>query len=357
MKKYKVIAGDQKEYGPVSMEEIAEWIRQGRANGETRVQAEGASDWTPLRDVPELAALLGAPAPTPVAPVTTMPAGAAGGEDSPLPADVLSRDHDVWGSGCLGRSFTLYQSRFGLATGVMAALLGIVVATWIILFFVNLILAFIPIVGFFASIILQIMVSLALVPLYVGPMYIFMRQARGQTASFGDLFAGYRRALGQCMLGATVQYLLMLVAMIPGVMVLLFTCWTIIRPIFEAMMEGSGGGPPPLPEFGGGQLLGFLAGLLLIYLPIIYLSTCWIFSLPLIVDKRIGFWQAMETSRKAVNKHWFMVFFYLMVGGVILTVGALLCGIGLLFATPVFAAMMATAYCHIFDARHSPAQP
>ena len=58
MSQFKFIAGDKKEYGPVSIEEVGRWIQQGRANGDTRVQAEGESDWGPLREVPELAAPL-----------------------------------------------------------------------------------------------------------------------------------------------------------------------------------------------------------------------------------------------------------------------------------------------------------
>ena len=65
MSQFKIIAGDKKEYGPVSVEEVGRWIQQGRANGDTRVQAESETDWTPLREVPELAVLLGGPTPQP----------------------------------------------------------------------------------------------------------------------------------------------------------------------------------------------------------------------------------------------------------------------------------------------------
>lgn len=57
---YKIIGGDGNEYGPVDLEQIKQWIQDGRAGAHTKVQPEGASDWKSLGEIPELAALLGA---------------------------------------------------------------------------------------------------------------------------------------------------------------------------------------------------------------------------------------------------------------------------------------------------------
>ncbi len=68
---YKIIGADGKEYGPVSAEQLRQWIAQGRANARTRAAAEGMTEWKPLGAFPEFSFLLasGAPAaPTPVAP-------------------------------------------------------------------------------------------------------------------------------------------------------------------------------------------------------------------------------------------------------------------------------------------------
>lgn len=62
---YKIIGADGKEYGPITSDLLRQWMAEGRANGQTKVQAEGASDWKTIAEVPELAALLAA-APTPV---------------------------------------------------------------------------------------------------------------------------------------------------------------------------------------------------------------------------------------------------------------------------------------------------
>src|SRR6185436_15394437 len=47
---------------------------------------------------------------------------------------------------------------------------------------------------------------------------------------------------------------------------------------------------------------------LLCCLPGIYLQVAWLFSLPLVADRRMGFWDAMELSRRAATRHWFKVF-------------------------------------------------
>jgi hypothetical protein len=63
---YKVIGGDQKEYGPVSAEQLRQWIAEGRAGAQTKAQSEGSAEWQPLSAFPEfndaLTAQVGAPA-------------------------------------------------------------------------------------------------------------------------------------------------------------------------------------------------------------------------------------------------------------------------------------------------------
>jgi len=76
---YKILGGDQQEYGPVSGEEVRQWIREGRANGETLGQAEGGM-WKKLSLFPEFADLLMQPPPAvqPGAVPPGMPPGAGG---------------------------------------------------------------------------------------------------------------------------------------------------------------------------------------------------------------------------------------------------------------------------------------
>jgi hypothetical protein len=55
MPDYKIIGADQMEYGPVSAEQIRQWITERRVDSETKLQAEGSSEWKRLAEVPEFA--------------------------------------------------------------------------------------------------------------------------------------------------------------------------------------------------------------------------------------------------------------------------------------------------------------
>ena len=57
-----ILGSDQKEYGPVSADQLRAWISQGRANGRTKVQAADSTEWKLLADLPEFADALKAAA-------------------------------------------------------------------------------------------------------------------------------------------------------------------------------------------------------------------------------------------------------------------------------------------------------
>ncbi len=78
-----------------------------------------------------------------------------------------------------------------------------------------------------------------------------------------------------------------------------------------------------------------VTGLLFFILPGIYLSVAYIFTLPLIADKGIGVWEAMELSRKMVTQHWFKVFGLMILLSLGLMAGFVTFGIGLIWAVPL----------------------
>ena len=55
MPNFKIIGTDLKEYGPVSAEQIRQWITERRVDSETKLQAEGESEWRRVADAPEFA--------------------------------------------------------------------------------------------------------------------------------------------------------------------------------------------------------------------------------------------------------------------------------------------------------------
>ena len=45
---YRIIGSDGKEYGPVTLELLRQWVHEGRVNAHTRVRLESATEWTTL---------------------------------------------------------------------------------------------------------------------------------------------------------------------------------------------------------------------------------------------------------------------------------------------------------------------
>jgi hypothetical protein len=65
---YKIIGTDGREYGPVSAEQLRQWIAEGRVNAQTLTQAMGSTEWKSLALFPELSPAL--PSGAPAAPTT-----------------------------------------------------------------------------------------------------------------------------------------------------------------------------------------------------------------------------------------------------------------------------------------------
>jgi hypothetical protein len=62
---FKIIGADQQQYGPVSADQIRQWIAEGRANAQTVASPEGSTEWKPLASFPEFAEALSRQAPPP----------------------------------------------------------------------------------------------------------------------------------------------------------------------------------------------------------------------------------------------------------------------------------------------------
>ena len=93
-----------------------------------------------------------------------------------------------------------------------------------------------------------------------------------------------------------------------------------------------------------------IIGFILLVLPGIYLSIAYVFTLPLIADKGMDVWDAMELSRKTVTKHWFKVFGLLFLLSLFFLAGVITFGIGLIWAIPLmFLTLYGLLYRSIFD--------
>jgi hypothetical protein len=236
---YKIIGGDQKEYGPVTADELRRWIAEGRLSGQSLVQAEGSSEWKPLSVFPEFThTLRGQVGQAPLPGVTPPPASAAAWS-----AEVLARQPELQIGRCLGQSWALMTANPGL-------LFGATFLVWLI----TLGCQFTPFIGGIAHWLLYGV-------LYGGLYLIFLNRIRGRPASIGEVFAGFSFGFAQLMLAG-------------------FLC----------------------------KLLATIGLCCCLVLPGLYLVIAWVFSVPLVADKRLEFWSAMELSRKVVTRVWFETF-------------------------------------------------
>lgn len=90
-------------------------------------------------------------------------------------------------------------------------------------------------------------------------------------------------------------------------------------------------------------------GMVALILPGIYLAVAYALAVPLMIDKKMGIWEAMETSRKAITQCWFRYFGLLLLSLAVMLAGALALGIGLIWAMPMTTLMYASVYHEMFS--------
>ena len=137
-------------------------------------------------------------------------------------------------------------------------------------------------------------------PLLGGLNFYYLKKIRNQPAELADSFAGFSIAFVQLLLASLVSSLLM------GI------------------------------------------GYALCIIPGIYLTVAWIFALPLVIDKQLKFWDAMELSRKVVNLRWWSVAWLLLLCLLINIGGGLVCCVGVFFTLPLTGLAMMYAYEDVF---------
>lgn len=89
-------------------------------------------------------------------------------------------------------------------------------------------------------------------------------------------------------------------------------------------------------------------GFCLLVLPGIYLMVAYFMALPLVVEKNLSPWEALEASRKAITHHWFKFFGLYFVFGLIFVVSMIPLLIGMIWTVPMSMLMMGIVYRTIF---------
>ena len=120
------------------------------------------------------------------------------------------------------------------------------------------------------------------------------------------------------------------------------------RPQLAARVGGLEHGPRAGERLQQTADLQHALGLMLCILPGIYLAVGYVFALPLVIDKKMEFWTAMEVSRRVVHKHWWSMLALVIVLALVAFAGVLLCGVGALITIPVSSAAFMYIYEDLF---------
>ena len=208
---YKIIGADQREYGPVPVEQVRKWIAEGRANAQTKAWSEGSSEWKTLADFPEFADLL-----TAKGGVALLPPPKIGAPDADkLAAEIIARDYRVDIGDCFSRSWNLVRDNFWLLVGATAVALVIGSLLW-----------FVPALGIPAAVFLALVFQ-------GGLQWLFLKRVRGEPADMGDVFAGFSLAFVPLLLAGIVVHVLvgigLALCIVPGLY--LIVAWRMFVPL------------------------------------------------------------------------------------------------------------------------------
>jgi serine/threonine protein kinase/capsular polysaccharide biosynthesis protein len=218
-----------------------------------------------------------------------------------LTEQILARDYVLNIRDCLRRGWELVSSDFWPIVGVTALVLALLWAAS----------SSEPIYsyhreGFHAT--TSLLGILLGGPLMGGLYLFFLRKIRGEPARVETAFAGFSSCFVQLFLASFVSHVLL------GV------------------------------------------GFICLVLPFIYLLVAWMFTLPLVIDKRLEFWPAMQLSRKTVSKHWWKFLEFGIVLVLFNLLGVLLLCVGVFLTFPISLAALMYAYEDIFATAQASAE-
>src|SRR5215467_13016117 len=145
----------------------------------------------------------------------------------------------------------------------------------------------------------QTVISALLTPLVIGLIVMAVRRAAGQPLSFSTAFSHLARAP---------------IFIVTGFVIALLT----------------------------------YLGLILLVIPGIYLSIAYGMTLPVLAFHRLGPWEAMEASRKAVSHRWWRIFFLYLVVGILTGLSVLPVGIPLIWTAPWALLVLGVLYRRMF---------
>jgi hypothetical protein len=178
--------------------------------------------------------------------------------------------------------------------------------------------------------------GIALGPLMCGIYMGLFRRRRGEAVEFGILFKGFEY-FGESIVATLIHYVPMVMIIIPFYIVLYGGLFLITQ---------QGGNPDPsifYVYFGVLIVLGLIMLVLIIALSVVFM-----FSYPLIVDRKMSGLDAVKLSARGALANFWSLLGLLLINGLISFAGVLLCYVGVFLTLPITFAAIAVAYEQVF---------
>jgi|GEM_PF-2826499 len=103
-----------------------------------------------------------------------------------------------------------------------------------------------------------------------------------------------------------------------------------------------------------------IMGCFLLLIPGIYLAIAYIYAESLVIDQNLGFWEALELSRKTVHRNWLQMFVLVLIPIPIAVSGLAFCCFGYYLTLPLamfmFMFLLAEGYRQLFPQFQKPAE-
>lgn len=363
MKWYYALNGEQ--HGPVSPEELDQLAAMGTLNEATLVWHEGLTGWHPLREV----------RPPPAPPVHNAAPPVATPDSSPAagPAADRVRCHECGGSfpeseiirfgptavcaGCKARHLQrlaegapsarlaggrsaeeILSSRSEVRIGhhwdrAWAAFRqrpGLAIGTTVVGYFIIMLASVIPLVSIVAPILIQ-------GPIFGGMLLVALGLLRNRPVELGNLFDGFRRGYWQLVIAQLIQGLIIAALVLPLVIMG-------VVPLVATFAKSMSSGTAPGAALASGAIMwGVIMALLTVAVSMLA-GALWMFSLPLIADRGLTFWPAMEFSRKLAWRNLGGLVLFVVVIALVNIGGILLFCLGTLITLPVSTLMLASLF-------------
>ena len=295
---FEIIGGDGKPYGPVPVDELRRWIREGRADARTKIRRDGDSQWTTLGAMEDFFPKESAHPP--------LLAATMSGQDFRF----ANRFHP---GECLGKAWAAYRQDPWKITGVVTLVL-------LLQFLMN----SIPLVGALLAFLLNGPI--------LGGLYLFCRQAlHGKAGGVSDVLGVVKERFLPCFLATTVSSLLAFGPFLLGI-------------IPAAALYGSAGVAMEKLVEHPGLLVGMAAPLVAAFLAMLYLLINWSLAVPLAACNSMDFWVSMKTSWRAVAPHFWSYLGLLLLLGFLNLLGMICLVIGLFVTVPLTLLTTMAAY-------------